>query len=96
MRETLLTISSSSLVAVSEVSGGTAALPTRWLLLLAVCRLGDPAGDHQRETQRPVSHRHSETQETAVGTPPAMTVTSDHSTPQPMPGRHSHFRHDNT
>lgn len=85
MIKTHLTLSSSSSAAVSEVSGGTAALPTRWLLLVALSGLGDPPRDHQRETWRPVSHRHSETQETAVRTPPAMTFTSDHSTAQPPP-----------
>lgn len=85
-----------SSAAVSEVSGGTAALPTCWLLLCTLSGLCDPAGDHQRETWRPVAHRHSENQETAVRTPPAMTITSGHSTPDPppdpelMPGCHSH------
>ncbi|KAL3044863.1 hypothetical protein OYC64_013187 [Pagothenia borchgrevinki] len=40
-----------------------------------ICGLSDPPGDHQREAGRPVSHRHSENQETALRTPPAMTVT---------------------
>ena len=60
------------------MSGGSAAPPTRRLLLLllfALCGLSDPPGDHQREAGRPVSHRHSENQETALRTPPAMTVT---------------------
>lgn len=66
--------------AISEVSGGTAALTACWFLLLTLFRLGDSPGDHQCETWRSVSHRHSETQETAVRTPPTMTVTNDHST----------------
>lgn len=72
--------SSSFSAAVPEVSGGTPPLPTGRLLLLAVRGHGDPAGDHQREAGSPVSHRHSENQETAVWTPPAMTAASDHST----------------
>lgn len=72
---------SSLSAAVSEVSGGTTTLPTRWFLILARCRFCDPPSDHQREARCPVSHRHSETQETAVRTSPAMTITSDHSHP---------------
>lgn len=75
-----LTVSPSFSAAISEVSGGTAAPTTCGLLLLTLFRLSDSTGDHQRETWRPVSHRHSETQETAVRTPPTMTITNDHST----------------
>lgn len=65
---------SSSSVAVSEVSGGTAALPTCWLVLHTLSGLCDPPGDHQRETWRPVTDRHPENQETAVRTPTAMML----------------------
>lgn len=70
--KTHVILCSSSSVAVSEVSGGTAALPTCWLLLRTLSGLRDPPGDHQRETWRPVTHRQPENQETAVRTPTAM------------------------
>lgn len=70
-------------VAVSEVSGGAAALATGRLLVLACRRLGEPQSGHQREARRPVFDRHSESQETAIRTSSAMTLTSEHCTPPP-------------
>lgn len=68
--------SSSAPAAVSKVSGGTATLPACWLLLLPFSRLCDPAGDYQREAWRPVSHRHFENQETAIGAALAPTTVA--------------------
>lgn len=70
-----LILCSSSSVAVSEVSGGTATVPTCWLFFCTLSGLCDPSGDHQRETWCPVSHRHPENQEAALRTPTAMILT---------------------
>lgn len=77
---------------VPEVSGSAATVSARQLFLLSflsLIGLSDPPGHHQCKTQRPVSHRHSETEEAAVRTSPAMTITTEECTP-PQPGRHSH------
>lgn len=70
--KTKLTLTSPSSAALSKVSGGAAAIPACRLLLAAVSRLRDPPGDQQREAWRPVSHRHPENQEAAVGNAAAM------------------------
>lgn len=93
MKRTVVCLSPFASAAVSEVSGGAAAVTARRILHLALLWFCDSAGDHQRETWRPVADRHSETQETAVRAPPTMTITGDHSPPppQPTPGCHSRY-----
>lgn len=87
-----LTLSSPSLAAVSKVSGCTAALPARRRVLAAIARLRHPPCDQQRETRRPVPHRHPENQEAAVRTSAAMMLPATGALWMPL----SHYRHDNT
>lgn len=76
--------------AVSEVSGGSAAVPTSRLFLGTLPGFCDSPGDHQRQAWGPVPHRHPENQETAVRTPTAMMSPTAKSTVSPARGTAHH------
>lgn len=86
-----LSLPRSLTAAVSEVFGGSTALP-EGLRFVASRRLGVPPGVDQCEARRPVSHRHPQTEETChrVAT---VTVVKHYRLSTTAPSHHSNSTH---